>query len=488
MFNLQNIHYQYSDTPLLEDIIFAINKGDVIALIGENGAGKTTLLKILLGDISPHEGMVSCNNEVVGYVPQTPVDQSLCVKESFKDILQWRIEYALSLVSLDPELCDRKIHSLSGGQKTRLAFAQVLAQDPEPSILLLDEPTNNIDTEGITWLRQFIELFQGAIVLVSHDRSFINCVATKVVELKNCQLKHYGGNYDFYHKQRVIERQQELKEYQAYLEEKKRLEVLVRNAKRDAKHGTRKKKAPDNDKCLWTFKNENIQAKAAGRGTALETRLKKLSVVDRPEQLSCYNFSLNGTVDRSKKVIELKGISKYYNGSPAVHDVSVTIRGNERLHVSGANGAGKSTLLSLMAGLATQDSGEILAGDNIQIGYFAQESDALDSIKTTRENIEQFCDDSTRIYRAASHFGLTINDLKKYPPELSRGQQAKLAFTKLLLGNFQLLILDEPTNHLDIPTKERLESALRYYQGALAIASHDRYFMNNIDITSTLNL
>ncbi len=223
MFNLQNIHYQYSDTPLLEDIIFAINKGDVIALIGENGAGKTTLLKILLGDIPPHEGTVSCNNEVVGYVPQTPVDQSLCVKESFKDILQWRIEYALSLVSLDPELCDRKIHSLSGGQKTRLAFAQVLAQDPEPSILLLDEPTNNIDTEGLTWLRQFIELFQGAIVLVSHDRSFINCVATKVVELKNCQLKQYGGNYDFYCEQRAIERELELRQYQAYLDEKKRL-------------------------------------------------------------------------------------------------------------------------------------------------------------------------------------------------------------------------------------------------------------------------
>ena len=121
---------------------------------------------------------------------------------------------------------------------------------------------------------------------MSHDRSFINSVATKVVELKNCQLKHYGGNYDFYAEQRALERQQELKEYRAHLEEKKRLEVLVRNAKRDAKHGTRKKKAPDNDKCLWTFKNENVQAKAAGLGTALETRLKKLNVVDRPEQLS----------------------------------------------------------------------------------------------------------------------------------------------------------------------------------------------------------
>ena len=171
-----------------------------------------------------------------------------------------------------------------------------------------------------------------------------------------------------------------------------------------------------------------------------------------------------------------------------MHDVSVTIRGNERLRICGANGAGKSTLLSLVAGLDTQDSGEILVGDNVRIGYFAQESDALDSIKTTRENIEQFCDDSTRIYRAASHFGLTSNDLKKYPSELSRGQQAKLAFTKLLLGNFQLLILDEPTNHLDIPTKEQLESALRNYQGALVVASHDSFFMKEIGITSILNL
>ncbi|MBP7837295.1 ABC-F family ATP-binding cassette domain-containing protein [Candidatus Saccharibacteria bacterium] len=488
MFNLQNIHYQYSDTPLLEDITFAINKGDVIALIGENGAGKTTLLKILLGDISPHEGMVSCNNEVVGYVPQTPVDQSLCVKESFKDILQWRIEYALSLVSLDPELCDRKIHSLSGGQKTRLAFAQVLAQDPEPSILLLDEPTNNIDTEGLTWLRQFIELFQGAIVLVSHDRSFINCVATKVVELKNCQLKQYGGNYDFYCEQRAIEREQELRQYQAYLDEKNRLKALVRSAKRDAKHGTRRKKAPDNDKFLWTFKNEHVQQKAAGRGKAFETRLEKLETVERPEQLHHYDFSLSGNVAKGKKIIELKQASKSFRGKSVLNRIDLTLRGSERLHVQGKNGAGKSTLLGLMTGTIEPDSGTAARGEKINVGYFSQETDVLDQTNTARENLEKYCDDATRLHRAASHFGLTSSDLKRLPGELSRGQQAKLAFTKLLLGNFQLLILDEPTNHLDISTKERLESALQDYRGALVVASHDTYFIEKINCTRTIVL
>lgn len=488
MLHLKHAYYQYADTPLLKDIDFSVNKGDVIALIGENGAGKTTLLKLLLGELLPDEGHLVCKNEVIGYIPQVPAHQTTTVEKSFGDTPLWRIEYALSTTALNPEISTQQVSSLSGGQKTRLALAQVLASDPEPTILLLDEPTNNIDAEGLMWLQQFVQSFQGAIVIVSHDRSFINTVATKVIELKQCTLKQYGGNYDFYLEQRSIEQEKKQREYQSYLDEKAKLEKLVRTVKRDAKHGTRRKKSPDNDKMLWTFKNEHVQQKAAGRGRALETRLEKLETVDRPEQLQRYTFVLSGEAIEGKKIIELKQISKLFGDQLVLQNIAIVLRGGQRLHVQGKNGSGKSTLLKIMAGHLDPDGGTRECGTNVRVGYFSQEVDMLSGARTARENLAEYCEDATQLYRAASHFGLNSDDLKRLPCELSRGQQAKLAFTKLLLGDFQLLILDEPTNHLDIPTKEQLESALRDYRGTLVVASHDSYFMKEVNCTRTITL
>lgn len=485
MLHVQNISYQYSDSPLLKNIDFAINPGEVIALLGENGSGKTTILQLILGELQPDEGSISRSHEVAGYVPQEPLYQQATVRDSFHNAQLWQIEYALSLVSLDPSIYSRPVSSLSGGQKTRLALAQVLATDPSPTLLLLDEPTNNIDAEGLQWLQQFISDFEGGILLVSHDRSFINSVATKVIALKNCTVKQYGGDYDFYVQQRAIEREKEQQRYQAYLDEKLRLEKLIRSAKRDAKHGTRRKKAPDGDKCLWTFKNEHVQRKAAGRSKALEARLDKIDRVERPDTVQQFSISLSGTVPASKLIVQLEKIDKMFGSTSVLKDNNLTIRGGERLHIQGKNGSGKSTLLKIVAEELAPTSGTVKYGTGLNVGYFSQESDVLDYTVSARTNLETCTDNATQIYRAASHFGLSEKDIRKLPSELSRGQQAKLAFARLLLGDFQLLVLDEPTNHLDISTKERLESALIDYQGALIVASHDKYFTKKLKLTHT---
>lgn len=484
---LHHITKSYQDNTILDLVDLAVHSGETIALIGENGAGKTTLLKILLGEITPDEGTVSLQDDIVGYVPQEPRYQEKVVEESFGSVEAWRIDYALSLVSLDG-IRGQTVKSLSGGQKTRLALAQVLAHDPEPTILLLDEPTNNLDSEGLVWLEHFIRSFQGAILLVSHDRSFINSVATAVVELKDAALKQYGGNYDFYLSQRALERASEEKQYEAYVQEKKRLERLLKTSKDRAKEGVRKKKAPDNDKFLWTFKNESVQRSAAGTAKAFETRLEQLDEVARPESLKHYAVSLGSSTTHDKKLVTLHDVGKTMGRKLVFKNVSLEIRGGDRWHIQGLNGSGKSTLLRLIASMDQPDFGDIRYADGITIGYFSQEVDGLDHSLSALENITHSDVPMTTVFRQAMSMGLDGQDLRKKTSDLSRGQQAKLAFTKLLLAEHDLLLLDEPTNHLDIATKERLERALEQYRGALLVASHDTYFIKQVGMTEEFSL
>lgn len=482
MLALQHIHKSYEDKSVLEDINFAVNPGEVIALIGENGAGKTTLLKIILGEIKPDSGTVSLHHEVVGYIPQETVLGST-VKASFtKATEDWRIDYALEKVSLREIPKDTPVSSLSGGQKTRLAFAKVLATQPEPTVLLLDEPTNNLDTDGLTWLTSFIKSFRGGVVLVSHDRTFINKVATATVELMNGHLKHYGGNYDFYKQQKDIERTTEVRLYEEHLGEKKHLEHLIRVAKQRASSGVRRKEAPDKDKYIWNFKNEYVQDSMGGQAKALESRLEQLGEIKRPESVKDYAISLAGDVPQSKLILRLEAVSKSYDRT-VLDKVSLEIRGNERVHIKGVNGSGKTTLLKIAAGLLQADAGTVTPGTAIKVGYFSQDVDGLEYDLTGMQNLQTTEAKETAIFREARSLGLTESDLSKKPDQLSRGQQAKLGFAKLLLSSNQLLILDEPTNHLDIPTRERIESALRNYNGAVLFASHDAYFAKTLGPT-----
>lgn len=486
MFTLRHIYKSFSDRTVLEDVSLSVNTGEVVALIGENGAGKTTLLKILLGTTRPDSGHVDRSRETVGYIPQETV-LGRSVRESFhQNTEEWRIDYVLSQVDLDISLTTRT-NELSGGQKTRLAFAVVLASDPEPTVLLLDEPTNNLDADGLKWLRRFIERFSGVVLLVSHDRAFINDVADRVIELKDGRLAQYGGNYDFYNQQKEIERRSELERYTNNLEERQKLKKAIGQQQEHGQHTHSHIKRSDGDKYQRDFFRNRVTNKFGQQARALEKRLEQLDDVKKPETIRSYTVALSGNVPQQKMICRLDNIHKAYS-KHVLKDVSLEIRGNERFRVTGRNGSGKTTLLKIAAGVEKPDGGQITVGANVSIGYFSQDVDGLDHSRTALENLEDYITDSTALFREARSLGLSKLDLKKKAEKLSRGQQAKLGFAKLLLSTHQLLILDEPTNHLDIRTKEQIENALQDYKGAILVASHDSYFVDTLSITKVVEL
>jgi macrolide transport system ATP-binding/permease protein len=488
MFNLYKIAKSYKDNPVLKDVTLSVKSGEVIALIGANGAGKTTLLKILLGEVKSDEGQITNHHDVVGYIPQEMDNLTSTIEESFDSVEPWRIDYALNLVGLETISKYGFLGNLSGGQKTRVAVAQVLAQDPEPTVLLLDEPTNNLDAEGLDWLEDFVKRFKGAILFVSHDRRFINAVATKVVEIKDGVTRQYGGNYDFYKEQKDIEVQAALEKYEKQQEEKKRLKKAMVAQKEATKHVHEHIKRADNDKYQRDFFRNRVSVKLGQKAKNIETRLDKLEEVERPEFSVGYGFSLGGSVHNSKLLVEVENVSKSYEDNTILKDNNFEIRGNSHIHLKGLNGSGKSTLLRLIAKQLEPSSGDITYGSDVTVGYFSQDTEGLDYTKSAIDNLSTYETNQEAVYRRARSLGIDAESLQKMPAELSRGQQSKLAFAKLLLANHDLLILDEPTNHLDIPTKEQLENALQNYAGAILVASHDVYFLQQLQIDKTLNL
>jgi len=485
MFTLQQIYKSYSDKTILENISFSLHSGEVIALVGENGAGKTTLLQIMLGHAQPDSGVVTVNGEVVGYIPQES-KFSGAIQDCFDLAKGWCVDYALSAVGLSAKSKNTPVNKLSGGQRTRLALARVLAHDPVPTILLLDEPTNNLDNEGLAWLEDFICTFQGGIVLASHDRSFINRVATKVVELKNGSLKQYGGNYDFYVQQRQIEYQAALDKYEQTQADKKRLKKVIASHSEKGQHIHKHIKRSDNDKFQRDFFRNRVARKTGQRTKALTSQLERIEHVEKPEFAKMYKITLDTKSATNKRLASLCGVSKSYDSHSVMQNVSLEIRGDDRIHLTGLNGSGKTTLLKIAAKLVRSDAGEVIWADKLRIGYFAQDASGVDLALSGYDNLQKTGSLPGDIYRQARSMGLGTDDLKKMPNELSRGQQAKLAFAKLLLSHNDLLILDEPTNHLDIPTKERIEEALRDYTGALLVVSHDLYFVDAIGVNRTI--
>lgn len=486
MFALQHIHKSYSDNTVLNDVSFTVNSGEVIALIGENGAGKTTLLKLILGQIKPDSGSVTLHNETVGYVAQE-ADVGSTVVASFGNVETWRIDHALEVVDLSNISKSAAISSLSGGQKTRLALAHVLAQDPEPTMLLLDEPTNNLDTDGLEWLADFVRSFRGGIIVVSHDRTFINLVATGIAELRGGMLRHYGGDYDFYKEQKAIERRSELEKYQQNIEEKKRLEQAIVRQQDKNQHVHKHIKRNDGDKYQRDFFRNRVTVKFGQNAKMLKARLEQIEDIERPETMRSYAVSLAGGVNSSKLLVRLHEVSKHYD-KMILDNLSLEVHGQECIHLQGLNGSGKTTLLKIAAGLLVPDAGELTLGNNVSIGYFSQDVDGLDYSVTAVRNLQATQADQTDLYRAARSLGLKQGDLAKMPSELSRGQQAKLGFTKLLLGSHSMLVLDEPTNHLDIATREQIEAVLQSYSGAILFASHDAYFAKVMKPTKTLQI
>lgn len=486
MFALQHINKSFRDKTVLEDVSFAVNYGEVVALIGENGAGKTTLLRIILGELTSDGGVLNVSQKGIGYVPQSPRLKT-SIKDSFDSATEpWQIDYALSQVGLDGKSPTTLVSDLSGGQRTRLAFAVVLAMSP--STLLLDEPTNNLDASGLKWLASFIKRFKGSILLVSHDRAFINQTASKILELDKGVVRVYGGNYDFYREQKQAEEATAIQIYEKNHDERRRLARSLAT-QREKSHNTQEHiKRDDHDTAQRDFFRNRVSTKFGQTAKALQARIDQLEDVPRPEMPPNYKVSLSGEVPNTKLILNIDKVHFSFPSLVVLKEVNLVIRGSERCLITGHNGAGKTTLLKIGAGLLEPNSGQRAIGDGVSFGYFSQDTDGLDYALTGLDNLRQSSDNLTTIYRESRSLGLSEKDLHKKPDELSRGQQAKLAFAKLLLGKNQLLILDEPTNHLDIPTREKIEAALTQYRGAILVSSHDSYFTDKLNIDRHLEL
>jgi len=503
MIQIQNLHYTIGERKLLNGIHWVILPGKRMALIGPNGAGKTTLLNILHGDLIPDSGeMIKPKNTSIGYLPQeetAPKGGSLIesVLQRQKDICriekqiheiqerldgdpnpksalldklgrlehrysalggyetEHRIKQILSGLGFQKSDFHRSISEFSGGWRMRSILAGLLLQDPD--VLLLDEPTNHLDLPSLEWLEQYLLQFRGSLVIVSHDRFFIDRLATDIYELELGKITHYPGNYHFYEKKKAENLELIRKRWKDQQEEIKRLSVFI----------------------------DRFRYKAT-KAQQVQSRLKELEKIEKvvlPHERKTWTFEIKVGKSSYKDVVHINNMSFWYDTSPVLDQINLDLYRGDKIAVVGENGAGKTTLTRLIYGELKPRSGVVAQGRNVRIGYYSQHQiEALDLGKTIMEEVCAFTDESSsqRVRNVLGIFQFSGEDVFKEIRVLSGGEKARVSLAKMLLSEANFLIMDEPTNHLDIISKEALELALQSYDGTLLLISHDRYFLTKL--------
>lgn len=483
MLDIKSISKKFGDKTVLDSVTLSLNR-EVVALVGNNGVGKTTLFKIISGEIDPDNGNIN-TNEVIGYLPQQFVFGELSITEFLPEKPEYEIDTILKQLGLSHLDKRQKAGNLSGGEKTKLYLVYLLLSDPKPTLLLLDEPTNNLDLESVFWLEEFIINFDGSIFLTSHDRALLDETVDRIIELDNGKVKQYGGNYSFYKKQKEIEKQAYERMYIAQEKKIEKIEEDINTIRSKTLQGEKKFSSRD------PYQRRKIR-KAAQQGVARRKKLEKFLAsekrLEKPEDKNNYPFCFEGDTHSDKYILGMKNICKSYDGRIILNDVSFSITGDQHVWLSGMNGSGKSTILKLLANQITPDHGKIEIGTLVKIGYFSQDILSNKRQNTVLHELMTSGVTETDVYRYAKFLSLESEDVVKQLSALSRGQRTKVEFIKLLMGNNHILILDEPTNHLEIDTREQIEEALRYYEGAILVASHDRYFLEKISIDKEIEI
>lgn len=499
-----NITKTFGTDTILSDCSFHIEEREKAAIVGPNGAGKSTLLKIIMGRLPADDGTVTISKDkTLGYLAQhqnlssdgTIYDELLSVK---KDIIaleekireteqqmknatgeqldtlldqytkmnhQFELEngyaYQSEIVGVLKGLgfteddFSLPVNTLSGGQKTRVALGKLLLSKPD--IILLDEPTNHLDMESIRWLENYLLGYNGSVIIVAHDRYFLDRIVTKIIEIENTHVTVFSGNYTAYADKKKILRNMQLKEYL--------------NQQREIKH---------QQEVITKLKQFNRE-KSIKRAESREKMLDKLEVVDKPAEINDkMNIELNPSVISGNDVLSVSHLSKAFDDNTLFTDISFDIKRGERVALIGNNGTGKTTILKIINDILPADSGEIKLGSKVTIGYYDQEHHVLDPDKTLFDELQDAYPDlnNTQIRNTLAAFLFTNDDVFKYIRDLSGGERGRVSLAKLMLSNANFLILDEPTNHLDMVSKEILENALNSYTGTVLYVSHDRYFIN----------
>ncbi len=503
MIRIDNISKSNSHRILYIEASAALNRGEKIGLVGPNGAGKTTLFRMITGEELPDEGQVSVEKGVtIGYFDQDvgemtgrsavaevmegagPVsvvaaelrlleaamsdpdrmDEMDAIIERYGEVqaryeeldgyaLEGRAREVLAGLSFSREMMDGDVASLSGGWKMRVALARILLMRPD--VMLLDEPSNHLDIESLIWLEEFLKGYDGALLMTSHDREFMNRIVTKIIEIDGGTLTTYTGDYGFYEEQRALNERQQQAQFE------RQQAMLAKEIK-----------------FIERFKAR------ASHASQVQSRVKKLEKIDRvepPRRRQTVAFEFLPAPRSGEDVVNLKNVHKTY-GSRTIYDgLDFMVRRRERWCIMGINGAGKSTLLKLVTGTAAPDKGNVSLGAGVKLGYFAQHAmDLLDGESTILQWLEErFPKAGQAPLRAlAGCFGFSGDDIEKRCRVLSGGEKARLVMAAMLFDPPNFLVLDEPTNHLDLDTKEMLIKALSAYEGTMLFVSHDRRFLS----------
>ena len=502
----QNICKAFGDNEVLKNASFHIEEREKAAIVGINGAGKSTLLKIIMGEMAADDGQTVLNKgATIGYLAQhqemqsgnTIFDELLTVKQDVLDLearirsmelsmkqaegaeLQelmdqyarlshefeqkngyaWKSEITgvLKGLGFTEEDFSKHVDTLSGGQKTRVSLGKLLLSKPD--IIMLDEPTNHLDMGSITWLETFLMNYQGAVLIVSHDRYFLNRVVTKVIEIDQGEVTTFMGNYSDYAQKKAMLREAQM---QAYL-----------NQQREIKH---------QEEVIAKLKSFNRE-KSIKRAESREKMLDKLDVLDKPTEVKAdMHIELEPRVVSGNDVLTVLGLSKAFPPQTLFTDLDFEIKRGERVALIGSNGTGKTTILKILNQVIPADAGEVYLGSRVQIGYYDQEHHVLHMEKTVFEELSDAYPTltNTKIRNVLAAFLFTGDDVFKRIKDLSGGERGRVSLAKLMLSEANFLILDEPTNHLDIVSKEVLEDALNHYTGTVLFVSHDRYFINTV--------
>lgn len=502
MIRIDNISKQNGHQLVFVDASAALLRGEKVGLVGPNGSGKTTLFRLITGQEHPDDGQVSVDRGVtIGYFSQDvgemsgrsavaevmdgagPVsevaaelkkletamadpakaDEMEAILERYGEVqgrfqeldgyaLDARAREVLSGLSFSQEMMEGDVGKLSGGWKMRVALARILLMRPD--VMLLDEPSNHLDIESLIWLEQFLKGYDGALLMTSHDREFMNRIVNKIIEIDGGELTTYSGNYAFYEQQRALNEKQQQAQFE------RQQAMLAKEIK-----------------FIERFKAR------ASHAAQVQSRVKKLDKIERvepPRRREAIAFDFLPAPRSGEDVVTLKNVAKGY-GSRRIYDgLDFAVRRKERWCIMGINGAGKSTLLKLIAGAAEPDAGSVTVGGSVKMGYFAQHAmDLLDGENTVFETLEHaFPQAGQGSLRAlAGCFGFSGDDVEKRCRVLSGGEKARLVMAMMLYDPPNFLVLDEPTNHLDMATKEMLIAALAQYEGTMLFVSHDRHFL-----------
>lgn len=500
----QNIEKSFDGVTILQDASFHIEEREKAALVGINGAGKSTLFRIIVGELSPENGQVIlAKGKTLGYLAQhQEMENELTIYDCLLQVKQHILDMEIRMREMETEMkhitgealtklmdsysrlthefemengyaykseltgvlkglgfqeedFQKQVSTLSGGQKTRVALGRLLLSKPD--IILLDEPTNHLDMDSIAWLETYLLNYPGAVFIVSHDRYFLDKVATKIVEIDNGKVSTFAGNYSAYSEKKALLRKAA---YQAYL-----------NQQQEIKH---------QEEVIAKLKSFNRE-KSIRRAESREKMLDKMEVLEKPVEIdSSMKITLKPRITSGNDVLTVEGLGKSFPPLTLFEDLNFSVKRGERVAIIGNNGTGKTTILKILNEIVPPDTGCFHLGSKVHIGYYDQEHHVLHNEKTIFEEIS---DDfpkltNTEIRNLLAAFLFTGDDVFKPIQALSGGEKGRVSLAKLMLSEANFLILDEPTNHLDITSKEILEEALSNYEGTVLYVSHDRYFIN----------